>query len=285
MPWGRCDDSFYDHRKVRSMPKRIRNEAAGLYWRAISLSNRHLSDGLIHDYDLALIDARQPVLDALVDAGLFERIGSDYLVHDFGDFNKTAAEVLDDRAKKQAAGRRGGVASGKARGKQSRSKSEAEPEAPASRVVRESLNSRPVPSQTHTQNQVPTTSRVLLTADQLAAWEDFSHPRWQPFREAWLSRGFYLPPHGAWDDPTSQRAILWEVADAYPVELGEWVRSAPGRSARDVVGFVLDRYHDARQAAAERADAQEAESERHKGSRRSDASALTRLGDMFGSQA
>ncbi len=124
------------------------------------------------------------------------------------------------------------------------------------------------------ETEVPTKPRVLLTAEQLAAWEDFSNPGWQPFKAAWLAKGFLLPPNGEWDDQESQRALLWEIADAQPDELAKWVRASRSRDSHSVVAYVLERWHAAKRKASKRADAQEAESGAHKGDKAADAAAM-----------
>lgn len=116
VPWGKQDDGFYDHPKVRAMPRRVRNAACGLYWRAVSLSNRHLTDGHITDDDVRLIDGRPSEVDALVESGLWDRNGSGWLIHDFLDFNPSRAKVTEQRKVRAEAGRLGGMASGRSRG-------------------------------------------------------------------------------------------------------------------------------------------------------------------------
>lgn len=119
MPWGRIDDTHYDHGKVLAIPRRIRNAADGLYWRAISRCNRTLSDGWLTDGDLVLLDAEAPQVNALVASGLWERTADGRLrVHDYLVFNKSRKEVLRERKVRSDAGRAGGIASGRTRSKQ-----------------------------------------------------------------------------------------------------------------------------------------------------------------------
>ena len=115
MPWGRVDDTYYDHAKVRKLPRPIRNAASGLYWRAISLCNRQMTDGVLTQEDIDLIDGTPEEVQALVRAGLLERHGKRWQVHDYLEFNKSRAEIIALREKLSEAGRSGGLASGRAR--------------------------------------------------------------------------------------------------------------------------------------------------------------------------
>ena len=88
-----------------------------------------------------------------------------------------------------------------------------------------------------------------LTAKQYWAWSTFG-PEWDDFRQAWLRRGFRLPPSGREDEPRTQRTLLSEVLWSRPGDLVIWVGEAPGRTSYEVVGFVLKRWHQAQQVAA-----------------------------------
>jgi hypothetical protein len=115
MPWGRVDDDFYDHPKVKNMPAKTRNAACGLYWRAVSYSNRYLTDGKLSEAALIALDARPEEIEALLliapgfRAGLFERCRIGYRLHDFLAHNKSRSEVHAERKKKAEAGRLGGL--------------------------------------------------------------------------------------------------------------------------------------------------------------------------------
>jgi len=148
MPWGRVDDTHYDHDKVLSIPLAVRNEAIGLYWRAISYANAKLTDGYVSAAVVAeVLNGRQELADALVKVRLWHRKRGGYVIHDFlNGFNKSRAEVESDRAKKAEAGRLGGLRSGETRRheagpKQRRTTNEAR----ASGVLE--LPSRPVPTE------------------------------------------------------------------------------------------------------------------------------------------
>lgn len=137
MAWGKVDDGFYDHDKVLEMPSAIRNEACGLYWRAISFCNAKLTDGVISESIVEHLNGRQEVVAELLRVRLWNRrtTGKGFLVHDFADHNRTRAEVEADRDKKQAAGRLGGFRSGEARRKQGAQQSGSKREARAHKVV------------------------------------------------------------------------------------------------------------------------------------------------------
>lgn len=94
----------------------------------------------------------------------------------------------------------------------------------------------------------PTAHEPRLTKDQLEAWRSFAAPQWRAFKSAWLGRGFLWPPAGEdGDDDTTQRGLLWQIADARPSELGAWVRLAPGSHPREVIDYVLTRWHQIRE--------------------------------------
>lgn len=92
MPWGRIDDGFYDHPKLDALG-RDRLSAVGLHWLAVSWSNRWLTDGAITRERVAKLGGTPRLADALVSAGLWDRDGDDYRIHDFLDFNESKADV------------------------------------------------------------------------------------------------------------------------------------------------------------------------------------------------
>src|SRR6185312_7551063 len=102
------------------------------------------SDGLIPRGALRrLTSAKRPddVAADLVTAGLWERAEDGaYRVHDFLDYNPSAAAVAAKRDARVAAGRTGGIRSG-----QRRSKTEANGEANASGVASTKSNPVPIP--------------------------------------------------------------------------------------------------------------------------------------------
>lgn len=92
-----------------------------------------------------------------------------------------------------------------------------------------------------------------LTRAELDAWATFGR-EWDPFKKAWLERGLHLPPMGDAEDDDerpSQRSMLWQVLDAWPTRIAEWVAEAPpGSSAAKVVAHVMRRWHEVRDSVA-----------------------------------
>lgn len=109
MPWGRCDDKWWDHPKVMAMSVTLLLPCGGLYWRAISWSNAKLADGRISGSTVRMLGGTKRHADELVRVGLWEgEWTKGYLVHDYMDFNKSREQVLADRQKwaEQKAGQR-----------------------------------------------------------------------------------------------------------------------------------------------------------------------------------
>lgn len=95
--------------------------------------------------------------------------------------------------------------------------------------------------------QEPSAATTRLTKDQFDAWSDFGS-EWDAFKAAWLAKGLRFPPAGSpHDDPEaaspSQRALLYSILDSRPTDLPRWVREAPGKSAANVIGYVLQSWH------------------------------------------
>jgi hypothetical protein len=114
-PWGRLDDSLYDHPKVERLPARLRNSCVGLMFRAISWSNRHLTDGFVPTATLRKLDGRASEVDALVAVGLLDPADGGVTIHDFLDYSPSAADVKKKRAEMKELGKRGGQRSAEAR--------------------------------------------------------------------------------------------------------------------------------------------------------------------------
>jgi hypothetical protein len=118
--WSRLDDALFDHPKVNTAARKIGGKNArviviGFYSMALMYTNRHLTDGVLPD---SVIDGFSShvlnpasIADALAHAGLFERQNAGYRIHDFRDYNPSAAEIKQRRREdrdRKAAARRGG---------------------------------------------------------------------------------------------------------------------------------------------------------------------------------
>jgi hypothetical protein len=110
--YARLDDELIDHRKIFAAGERLgKNGAAialGFYTVGLLWSNKHLTDGylpraVVHQFPH--VSSPAAVADALVSAGLWETNGSGYVIHDYADWNPSAAAIKrkrrDDRNRKR----------------------------------------------------------------------------------------------------------------------------------------------------------------------------------------
>lgn len=151
MTWTRLDDGIFDHPKML----RAGDDAAHLYVRALVYCNRLLTDGRVHPEALPVIFRHRAVRDLaarLVSVGAWDvHPEGGWTVHDFHDLNPTADEVRakrdDIRAKRSAAGKQGGIASGKARSNEANPKQPPSTfEAKVEQPDEANTKPRPVPS-------------------------------------------------------------------------------------------------------------------------------------------
>jgi len=144
--WLKLDDGFPQHPKVMGLSDR----AFRAHVTALCYAARYLTDGWVPPGVVAPKDARE-----LVAAGLWHDTDNGWAINDFLAYNRDRASVQAERSAKQAAGRAGGLASG-------RSRREASASGPGSTPV----PSRPVPS-----SEAPPTAgnaaRIEVTHDQL----------------------------------------------------------------------------------------------------------------------
>lgn len=136
MSWFRCDDQLADHPKVMALGP-LRRPALGLWTMCGTYSARHLTDGFVSRAVVAQYADRDlhKLTAALVAAGLFDEVEGGWVLHDYLDWNPSRDEVLDKRAKVQAAGRAGGLA-----------KARASARADANGSLGKAAYSRPVPT-------------------------------------------------------------------------------------------------------------------------------------------
>jgi hypothetical protein len=99
MPWGKLDDSLYDHPKLDELPPAMRLACVGLWAVSISWCNRRLTDGHVPKGRIRLLGGTIQQAEALVSVRLFDKEADGYRVHDFLDFNDSREYVMSRRAK------------------------------------------------------------------------------------------------------------------------------------------------------------------------------------------
>jgi hypothetical protein len=134
MAWVRIDDGYSSHPKVAAAGA----EGSALDVAGMCYAARHATDGHVPTVVLAtlfpLVDDPKAAARRLVEVGRWHAPDHDcpdcmavtdgWVIHDFLDYNPSAAKREDRRRKRAKAGRKGGQHSGRAR-----SKSEAKPQA------------------------------------------------------------------------------------------------------------------------------------------------------------
>ena len=109
--WARLDDELLDHEKISTAGEVIggRNGsviALGFYAQCLMWANRHLSDGHLPQRVVkGFRHGSNPlsIADALVKAGLLEKNGNGFVIHDFTEFNPVGGQGEGETAEGQAA--------------------------------------------------------------------------------------------------------------------------------------------------------------------------------------
>ena len=118
MPWLKIDDRFDTHPKTLAVWTRSR-AAVALDVFAMTYASRHSTDGHVPAAAVMLWlpdeAERTEAIAVLVDVGRWRETADGYEVVDFLDYNPTAAQTAERRARRAAAGRKGGKASGESR--------------------------------------------------------------------------------------------------------------------------------------------------------------------------
>ena len=112
MTWTKLDDGFWSNPKIEAAG----NEAAGAYARMLSYCGMHRTDGRVPER-IAKFIARPALLKRMAEYSLLVQNGSGYVIPDYLEFNPSAEQVEERRAKRAAAGHIGGLASAKTRSK------------------------------------------------------------------------------------------------------------------------------------------------------------------------
>ena len=103
--WARLDDELIDHRKIFIAGEAIGKNgpaiAIGFYAVGLMWCNKHLSDGYLPlpiVKSFRHVDNPTSVADALTKAGLWEKNGAGFQIHDYAEFgNPSAARVKAKR--------------------------------------------------------------------------------------------------------------------------------------------------------------------------------------------
>jgi hypothetical protein len=96
--WVRLDDEFAESPKV----EKLSDKAFRAHVIAMCYCGRHLTDGRVsrsRATTIAFMVDNDTVVRELLDAGLWERDGKNYKLHDWQDYNPTKTKVLEERAK------------------------------------------------------------------------------------------------------------------------------------------------------------------------------------------
>lgn len=150
MPWLAIDDTFHAHRKVKRLRRKDRVSAIGLWTLAGSWCANQVNDGEVPDYMLDEFAASPRIAGLLVEVDLWDEVDGGYRFHDWLDYQPSREEVMADRlAKHEAkakAGRAGGIASGVARRRNTRSSVEADPKQDEAQPNQNEPPSLPLPT-------------------------------------------------------------------------------------------------------------------------------------------
>lgn len=99
MPWLRVDDRMYTNRKVMAAS----SDGKLLWLWAMDYSADQLTDGILRPHEVQMLGAMlgltdwRGIADGLIELGLFERQGDNYIIHDYLKYNPTKEQVIADR--------------------------------------------------------------------------------------------------------------------------------------------------------------------------------------------
>lgn len=108
------------HPKLHAVPEKVRMAALGYYVATVAYCENYRTDGKVEQFQLQAVapcsdDERTRLVEALVEANLFDRSERGISVHDYLEWNRSKVEIETGRAAMSEGGRRGGKASGVAR--------------------------------------------------------------------------------------------------------------------------------------------------------------------------
>jgi hypothetical protein len=103
MSWFRVDDMSAFHKKVL----RAGNAAWGAFCRMGAHSSHYELDGFVPN-EVATVIATREEVDRLLEVGFLKTVDGGFQIHDFLEWNPSAAEVAQLRRKRAKAGKQGG---------------------------------------------------------------------------------------------------------------------------------------------------------------------------------
>ena len=111
--WSRVDDALADHPKVFAAAEHLGPDGLvkvlGFYLLGLMWANKQLTDGWIPLEVVKNFRSSRPLVIAnkLVAAGLWHRVEGGYQIHDFKDFNYSAAAIKERRERDRIRKRNG----------------------------------------------------------------------------------------------------------------------------------------------------------------------------------
>ena len=98
MAWFKVDDQFHASRKLNSIPKRHRLQAAGLWAIAGSWVSGQETDGFVPDYMIQVWSPTQKTVDSLVESGLWIRENDGFRFYSWLNYNPSKEDSDAKRA-------------------------------------------------------------------------------------------------------------------------------------------------------------------------------------------
>ena len=110
--WTKLDDGLLDHHKLleaaRLLGKDGRAKALGFFTASLLYSSKHLTDGQLTPAIIDQLHISKEGVNALVTAGLWRKVEHGWLIHDYLEYNATAADVREKRRQDRERKRLGG---------------------------------------------------------------------------------------------------------------------------------------------------------------------------------
>jgi hypothetical protein len=95
VPWFMVDDGFWSHPKTLQLS----DGAQALWMRAGSWSMKHLTDGFVPDFALPILSAKPRFVNELRTVSLWFRVEDGYQFHDWKRYQRSRADIEEEREK------------------------------------------------------------------------------------------------------------------------------------------------------------------------------------------